>query len=437
MLMSSDFKLNPAFDGRAPSATLLVNEAVAERWARGEHVLQLGFGESRFAVHPKLQAAITANAARKSYLPARGLPELCSAVASYHSESLGLSISPHQVIIGPGSKPLIYSLQLALDATLLLPVPAWVSYAPQAQLLSRPVFHIPSRAADNYRFDLNSLKKAVRAAGSAQKLLVLNSPNNPTGQMLDETQLEEIATFCRRKNILILSDEIYSRIQYDDVRHCSIAKYYPEGTIIVGGLSKHLSIGGWRLGVAIVPDTSAGENIMSALQVVGSEIWSCVASPVQYAAVLAYSGDADIEDYIDRCSAIHGVRTRFLRNSLRDLGIKCTEAKGAFYVTANFDRWKAVLLGIGVRTSSELAKYLLDRHSIATLSADSFGLPEETLSLRLATCYLDMEKDSDSARLLDLRASGLSDEELMSREHHPNSCAAVEGYSDFIASLES
>ena len=92
---------------------------------------------------------------------------------------------------------------------------------------------------------------------------------------------------------------------------------------------------------------------------------------------------------------------------------------------------------LGVRTSSELAKYLLDRHAIATLSADLFGIPEETLSLRLATSYLDMEKDSDSARLIDLYVAGVTEEKFMSREHRPNSHAAVEGFSDFIASLES
>ncbi len=432
--MGSDIKLNPTFLDRAPSPTLLINESVARFWARGERVLHMGIGESRFGVHPKLRAALNSSAAQKSYLPARGLPKLCEAIAEYYTEKLAIPISPHQVIVGPGSKALIFALQLALDSELYLPTPSWVSYAPQAQLLNRPVFHIPSEVVDGHRFNLEEFDKLVCAAGKTQKLLVINSPNNPTGQMLDEQSLKELADYCREKNIAVLSDEIYFLIQHGDVRHFSIARYYPEGTFILGGLSKHLSIGGWRLGVAILPDTNDGQKIMAALEVIASEIWSSVASPVQHAAVAAYSGDPEIEAYIEKCSEIHGIRTRFLHKRLSELGIQCTEPQGAFYVTANFDHLSAALEHSEIRRSPELAKYLLETHSIAALSMDSFGIPEKTLSLRLATSYLDMEEENDSERLLELYATGVGEAEFMSEAHHPNTHAAIQGFADFIDS---
>ncbi len=434
--MDSDITLNPVVRGRALSSSLLINESVTRLWARGERVLQMGIGESRFAVHPKLQAALSSSATQRSYLPARGLPSLCEVIAEYYTDKLALPIAPHQVIIGPGSKALIYALQVALDADLYLPTPSWVSYAPQAQLLNKSVFNIPSKVAEDYRFDLNEFDRLIRAAGKSRKLLIINSPNNPTGQMFDEHFLAELAEYCRKENVLVLSDEIYSLIEHGEVRHCSIATYYPEGTFILGGLSKHLSLGGWRLGVAVVPDTRAGERVMSALQVIASEIWSCVASPVQYAAITAYSGDPEIEAHIEKCSAIHGIRTRFLHKRLSELGIQCTDPQGAFYITANFDHLSAELERSGIRGSPELAKHLLDTHSIATLPADSFGIPEETLSLRLATSYLDMEKDSDSERLLELYAAGVGEGEFVSRAHHPNMHAVIEGFAEFIDSVK-
>ncbi len=435
--MGSEIDLNPVFGARAPSSTLSINESVARLWEQGERVLQMGFGESRFAVHPRIRDALISNAGAKSYLPARGLPALCEAVARYHSDKLGISISPHQVIIGPGSKALIYALQLALEAELYLPTPSWVSYAPQAQLLNKPVTYIPSKVADSYRFDWREFDRLVQSSGKTQKILLINTPNNPTGQMLDEPFLRKLANYCRRENILVLSDEIYFLIRHGLASHRSVAEFYPEGTFIVGGLSKHLSIGGWRLGFAIMPDTRSGEEAMLAIEVIASEIWSAVSAPVQFAAVTAYSGDPEIEAYIQSCSEIHGIRTRFMRDGLAGLGIHCTDPQGAFYLTANFDHLSVKLQERGINRSFELASELLGRHSLATLSADSFGIPEETLSLRLASSYLDMENDSDSARLLQLHASGISEKEFMSKAHHPNSHAAVEGFADFIASIKS
>ncbi len=326
---------------------------------------------------------------------------------------------------------------MALDADLFLPAPAWVSYAPQAELLGRAVTYIPARPEDNYRFDLEEFRCALAASGAKRRLLLVNSPNNPTGQMYDVAFLRELADVCRAHDIRVLSDEIYSGICHGDTEHRSLAEFYPEGTFVLGGLSKHLSLGGWRLGVAVVPDTAYGRSTMSALETIASEIWSAVASPVQFAAIEAYSGDEEIENYVEQCGRIHGIRTRYLRDRLEEIGVRCTNPQGGFYVTANFDFLGEELAVRDIRTSAELAKTLLESYAIATLAADSFGLPREMLSLRLASGYLDMEDDDDSARLLELEASGISEQEFMSKAHHPNTNAAIEGFADFVASLKS
>ncbi len=415
-----------------PSPTLRINEAVNRRWRNGEVVYHLGFGESRFPVHPLLLEALTEYGRAKSYLAAQGLPELLEAVAGYYTRHLDVPFAASQVVVGPGSKGLIFAVQMAMSAELFLPSPSWVSYAPQAEMIGKRVRYIPSRVEDDYRLDLEAFDRMLGDSGTEQKLLVINSPNNPTGIMLDEAFLAELAGFCRERNVIVMSDEIYFRVR-GERPHRSIAGFYPEGTIVLGGLSKHLSIGGWRLGVALFPDTTGGQALVQAVTAIASEIWSAVAAPVQHAAVVAYAGRPEIEDYTRTCAAIHGIRTRHLKHSLEALGVRCTAADGAFYITPNFDRWREALARKGVTTSVELARHLLDEHGIATLPCSVFGLPPEMLSLRLTSSYLDMEKDSDGERLLALYAN--DPETLMSPEHHPNFAACIAEFGRFVDSL--
>lgn len=426
------FELNPYFRDLEPSATLAINETVSRMWQDGEVVYHLGFGESRFPVHPLLIAALNEHARAKSYLPARGLPQLLGAVAGYYSRHLGIAFEPAQVVVGPGSKALIYAIQMALSAELYLPSPSWVSYAPQARMLGKRVRYIPSRVEDDYALDLGVFEKLLESSQTEQRLLIINSPNNPTGGMLSTTELEALAEFCRRHNVIVLSDEIYFRV-HGDQAHQSIAEFYPEGTLVLGGLSKHLSIGGWRLGVALFPKTAGGRDLSRAVVAIASETWSAVAAPVQHAGVVAYEGNETIEEYTETCNAIHHARTRHLRDGLVQLGIRCTPADGAFYVTANFDRWQRSLADCGIRTSDDLAVDLLNKFNIATLPCSAFGLPPETLSLRLTSSYLDMEKDSDGDRVLSLYAD--SPETLMDPANHPNFAACLDAFARFTASI--
>ncbi len=392
----------------------------------------MGFGESRFDVHPKLVHALSEHANKKSYLPARGLPELCESVAHYYSTKLECPFEANQVIIGPGSKSIIYGLQMALDADVFLPTPSWVSYGPQATLLRRKYHYIPSQVSDDYALDINELDRLVESSDNPCKLLIINSPNNPTGQVLSDDFLRELAQYCREKGIWVLSDEIYFQVCHGDKPHVSIAKYYPEGTFVLGGLSKHLSIGGWRLGVGLMPNTEQGREIMKKLTIISSETWSGVAAPIQYAAIKAYELDADIEQYVNDCSSLHGIRTRYISQSLSTLGIHCTRTEGGFYIAPNFNDFAEGLRKAGVCTSVELAEYLLKHFSIATLPGIDFGIHEKTLSLRLSTSYLDIQRDFSAGRLLNLYRSEVDDKTLMSADNHPQINAALDAFSRFI-----
>ncbi len=428
------FTLSPSIgNGLSPSPTLLINERVRQMWANGETVYHLGFGESRFPAHPKVVGALVENASRQSYLPSAGIPELRQAVADFHSRQLQVDISADQVIVAPGSKALLFAFQMAVAGATILHTPSWVSYEPQSQLFNRPVLRIPASPQDGHSLQPAGLQRVLRNSPHDQHLLILNSPSNPTGQMLEPELLEEIAAICRQGNVLILSDEIYGLTAFGR-EHVSISRFYPEGTVVLGGKSKHLSLGGWRLGTAIVPPGDGGQQLLQAAAKVGSELWSTASAPIQYAAITAYADDSELSAYISRCTDLHAARTRYLWRGLCELDVPCAEPMGGFYLFPNFDHWRKPLAARGVHTSVDLARHLLDEWQIATLPGADFGTPPAELSLRLSTSYVDLETDQKAAKMIELAEQGITAEQLV-RDYHPGLQEVLARLRSFLSSL--
>ena len=414
------------------SATLAINERVKEMWKNGKTVYHLGFGEARFLVHSKIQEALIENADKKSYIAVQGLPELREAIAHYYGERLKLKFNAEQVLVAPGSKALLFAVQLALDADVLLVAPAWVSYEPQAQLIEKKAIIVKSNADNGFRLNFEALDEALKQCTKKKKLLIINSPNNPTGLMLEPEFLKELAEYCRKHEIIVMSDEIYGQVAHGDIPHESLAKYYPEATIIMGGLSKHLSLGGWRLGKAIIPKEMP--ELVNSLNAIASEIWSAASSPIQYAALKAYSTDPDVEAYIQDCVSLHGLRTKFIWEGLTKAGIRCPKPQGAFYMMPDFNAYREALKKRAVFTSIDLAQYLLEEHQIASLPGKAFGLEEDDLALRLSTSFIDLEDDAKARDILDAWQNNTPADVLL-QEKHPHSHAMLKQFEAFIASL--
>jgi len=375
----------------ATSPTLAINEAVAKRRAEGQDIIHLGFGEASFPLHPLLQTALTEAAKHTAYTPVLGIPTLREAIASYLTRTRQLTCSGKQIAVGPGSKPLLYALLQVLEGDLLLPVPAWVSYAPQAKLAGRKVIDVETDPSDYHRITPQKLTEALDAArinGADPRILLVNTPSNPTGSMFSKEDAKAIALWAREEGITLISDEIYAELAHGWREHTSPARFYPEGTIVTGGLSKAFSAGGWRLGYAMVPPTEQGLHLMNALRSLGSEIWSSASTPVQEAAVVAFSPDSEIEDYVRSSARIHGYVASWLYETFKEMGIPCPRPAGAFYLYPDFSPWRQALLKHGVSTSEELALYLLNEWNIATLPGSAFGEQPEALRLRLATSML-------------------------------------------------
>lgn len=423
--------------GLQVSATLSVNDRVKEMWAAGENVYHLAFGESRFPVHPKVAEALCRNAQKRSYLPAAGIPELREAIAGHYRRVFDMDVSPDQVVTGPGSKSLLYASLLALGEELIIPQPSWVTYGPQAHLLGKPVTWIPTWEGGRYQIDLDVLQEKLQESyhyWGNPEVLIVNSPGNPTGTMMTPEEVEALAAFARENSLMIVSDEIYARTAFGGIPHVSPARHYPEGTIVMGGLSKDLSLGGWRFGTAVLPPNSAGKALAKAMSTIASNIWSCVAAPVQYAALVAYSGDPEIDEYVRFCADIHAIRTRYLYKLVRGLGIPCAEPTGAFYIFPSLDPWREKLAARGVHNDQDLALHLLDKYEIATLPGSAFNAARD-LCLRVSSSFIDATTDEDAEALVEAYRAN-PDPESFIRDHHPRLQEVAQRFGEFMEELE-
>lgn len=368
-----------------PSPTLLINEQSRTLEKEGKTIYKLGFGQSPFPVPIEVVDVLKQNAYQKDYLPVMGLYQLRETVAHFYQRQ-GISVDAAQVMVGPGSKELIFLTQFALKASLLLPSPSWVSYEPQAALLNLPTYWINTQIENDWKLQAKDLDIACKSV-EGPKLLILNYPNNPTGNNYTNEELAAFAEIAKREDLFILSDEIYSLLNFNKKNITSIANHCPEKTIISSGLSKWAGAGGWRLGTFVFPKSL--EKLQQAIGAMASETFSCVSAPIQYAAVKAFEESPTIKTYQKNSQAILSFVASYVAKQLKALNVECPIPKGGFYVFPSFENHRASLETMGIRTSTQLCDYLLTELGIALLPGLAFGRPEEELTVRLS--YVDFD----------------------------------------------
>ncbi len=369
-----------------PSATLVINERSNALVKSGKKVYKLGFGQSPFPVPKIVVNALKKNAHQKDYLPVKGLMALREAVAKYSHQKFGVDCTAEDVLIGPGSKELLFLTQLIYQGELLLPQPSWVSYEPQAQLASKPHAWLATERSNNYMLDGATLDKHCAKAPTIPRLLILNYPSNPTGSTLSKQQLKDLASVARKHKVLIISDEIYGDVHHKG-KHISIAKYYPEGTILSSGLSKWCGAGGWRLGTFVFPKELRW--LVDQMAVVASETFTTTSAPIQYAAVQAYKGGAEISEYLKGSRKVLQIVAQRTHDLLKKYKITCPKPKGGFYLMPDFNQHKESLHKKGITTSHELCEALLADTGVALLPLSAFGMPDNFLGARLS--YVDFD----------------------------------------------
>ncbi|MAT53320.1 MAG: aspartate aminotransferase [Saprospirales bacterium] len=379
-------QLNLNVRGLQPSATLRINERSAELARQGKSVYRLGFGQSPFPVPEPVVHALRDNAHQKDYLPVKGLRELREAVAKFHNRHTGSQYTAEDVLIGPGSKELMFLLQLVYYGDLVIPRPSWVSYAPQARIAARQVHWVPTKEEENWLMTPAQLEKLCAKDPTHPRLLILNYPANPTGATYSEDDLKAMAEVLEKYGVVVLSDEIYGEVHHDGT-HKSIASYYPEGTIISSGLSKWCGAGGWRLGTFAFPESMRW--LLNAMAVAASETFTSTSTPVQYAAVRAFQNGPDLEEYLQLSRMALKVVGQAVSDLLDDNNISHPAPQGGFYVFPNFEAYRGALADRNILTSEELCENLLNETGVALLPASDFGFPEEFLGARLS--YVDFD----------------------------------------------
>lgn len=380
--------INPNLASLRQSATLAINAKVKGARAGGGDVCHFGFGQSPFPVPPGLARALAENAHQKEYLPTKGLPELRRNVARYYEKFFGYDFDPELVIVGPGSKELIFQILYVLEGPVIVPAPSWVSYGPQLAIRGKRMEVVPTRKEDGYKLRPGVLDAFCRGMGGGQKVLVINSPNNPTGAVYGEDEVRDLARVCRRRGVIVVADEIYAQVRPGG-RHAGFHSHYPEASITTAGLSKSHGAGGWRLGFAAIPRTMS--EVAGCLEAMASETFSTVSCPIQHAACRSYDPDAfeDIHRHVRQCARVHAACASYVHGRLLAMGLDCPAPEGAFYIFPDFGAFRGALAAEGISTDGELAHRLFDRHGVAVLPGSDFYHPAEALAVRLAAVDYD------------------------------------------------
>ena len=369
--------------GLKTSATLAINELSQKLIKEGKEVFKFGLGQSPFPVPDIIVKELQKNAHQKDYLNVSGLIELREEVANYHSNKNQYKYNAESVIIGPGSKELIFQTQLVLNCDLLLPSPSWVSYEPQAQILNKKVHWIKATAETNWHLDPEELDKTCASLNSVNKLLILNSPNNPSGTT--HGNLKELANVAKKHNVIIIADEIYAELDFTG-EYKSITHYYPEKTIVSSGLSKWYGAGGWRIGTLVFPDELS--YIRDSVRTVASETFTAVSAPIQYAAIKAYSEDHS--EYLENSRLILKMIGDYIYKELSSVGVMCQKPQGGFYMICDFSN--VVNKTHEINNDKTLCQKILNDIGFAMLPGSDFGMEEDKLLSRIAFVDFDGSK---------------------------------------------
>lgn len=387
-------QLNLNVRGLGDSATLAINQTSARLAAEGKQVYRLGLGQSPFPVPPAVVAALQKHAAEKDYLPVRGLYALRQAVADYHRRTQHLDFTAENILVGPGTKELMFLLQITYYGDLVVPSPSWVSYAPQAQIIGRKVRWLETHEENDWRLSAEELARFCSEDSSYPRILILNYPANPTGSTYPTSELKAIAKVARQYKVILLSDEIYSGLHHQG-QHVSIARFYPEGTIVSNGLSKWCGAGGWRLGTFAFPP--ALQWLLEGMAGVASETYTSTSAPIQYAAIEGFADNPDIDHYIMLSRRICGALGRHLTKKLQQADVAVTTPKGGFYLFPNFSAYRESLRARQIEDGPTLCQRLLDETGVAILPGSDFGRPVSELTARLA--YVDFDGGAALAAL--------------------------------------
>ncbi len=384
LMRPMEYKISARAASLTPSLTLAIDAKAKALKAEGQDVVGFGAGEPDFDTpqHIKDAAAAALAAGFTKYTPSSGTPELRQAVADKFKRDNGLDYKPSQIIINCGGKHSCFNVIFATcqeGDEVIIPAPYWLSYPEMAKLAGAKPVILPTTDKTEFKLTPEQLRAAITPK---TRLLVFNSPSNPTGSVYTPEEARAIGDICIEKGVLIMSDEIYEHLLYDGVKHQSMASFssaHYEHTIIVHGLAKAWSMTGWRLGFLAAP-----QPIAKAIDAVQSHSTSNPTSFAQKGGVAALNGP---QDHLKTWMTEFDKRRKYAWERLNRIpGITCVNSKGAFYLFPNIS-------GTGLKSTDFCAK-LLEQEKVAAVPGIAFGA-DDYIRLSYATSLANIEKGLD------------------------------------------
>jgi aspartate aminotransferase len=368
----------------SPSLTLSIDSKAKAMKAEGIDVCGFGAGEPDFDTPDHIKAAATAalEAGFTKYTPSSGIPELRQAIAEKLQADNGLEYRPSQIVVSNGAKHSCYNAILATcqpDDEVIIPSPYWVSYPDMVKLAGAEPVIVPTTERNHYKLLAKDFENAMTPR---TKMLILNSPNNPSGAVYTQEELQALVEVAAEEDIYILSDEIYEKLIYDDAKHVSVASLSKEAydlTITINGFSKAYAMTGWRLGYLAAP-----EAVAKAVDSIQSHSTSHPCSFAQRGGLAALKGDqqslADMREEFD-------MRRNYMFERITKIpNITAGKPHGAFYVLVNISQ-----LGL---SSQNFSDRLLSKANVAVIPGAAFG-DDRTVRLSYATSIDVIKKGLD------------------------------------------
>ncbi|MBM7647961.1 aspartate aminotransferase [Bacillus ectoiniformans] len=381
-----DIRLAERVKALTPSTTLAITAKAKEMKAQGIDVIGLGAGEPDFNTPEHIiQAAYESmQKGQTKYTPSGGLVELKDAVINKFKEDQGIEYKRSEIIVTVGAKHALYTLfQVILDEgdEVIIPTPFWVSYPEQVKLADGKPVYVEGKEDNQFKITPEQLEEVIT---DRTKAVIINSPSNPTGMLYTKEELQALGEVAIKKNIWIISDEIYEKLVYGDHKHVSIAELSPElkeQTIIINGVSKSHSMTGWRIGYA-----AGNEQVIKAMTDLASHSTSNPTATSQYGSIAAYEGTQEpVEEmkkaFEERLNVIHGKL-----NAIP--GFSCLKPQGAFYLFPNV---KEAAKMTGFEDVDGFVKALLEEAKVAVIPGSGFGSPDN-IRLSYATSLELLEK---------------------------------------------
>ncbi len=384
--------LSKRFAEICESPTMALNSTLARLKREGKDVVALGAGEPDFdtPAHIKAAAVAAIEAGFTKYTPAEGAMELREAVCRWMAEELEVQYKPRQVIITCGAKHAVYQGVLAVcdpGDEVILPAPYWVSYPEMIKLAGAKMVTVNPQPDRQLKITAEQLAAAITPR---TRLLILNSPSNPSGAVYSRSELDQLVKVIRQAGIYVLSDEIYDKIVFDDAEFVSLTAYpeIREQLLLVNGVSKSFAMTGWRIGWIVAP-----EMVADAIKSYMSHSTSNPTSISQKAALQALNGD---KTFIAEMHKAFSERRDYVQRRLTAIpGVRCFPPQGAFYAFPDISFYFGKQhQGRAINTSMELCAFLLEHFGVAVVPGSAFGM-EGHVRLSFATSLAVLEKALD------------------------------------------